>query len=180
MIRLFAALSIPPEIGEDLVGRQQVLPGARWRPLESLHITLRFFGAIAEPIADDLDAALAEVGRGPLTLSLAGSGAFGNGGGVRAIWVGVAENPALNRLARRCEIAARRVGLPADKRAYRPHVTLAYLSRSDPARVGAWVQANNLIRSPAFTTTHLGLYSSWPTREGSSYRLERRYALKAT
>lgn len=177
MIRLFAAVAVPPEIGQDLVSRQQGLAGARWRPLDSLHITLRFFGEVAEPLADDLDAALSQVGGRALEVSLSGAGAFGEGADIRAIWAGVADNPSLDQLARRCEIAARRAGLAPDKRAYRAHVTLAYLSRPEPAGVAAWIQANNLIHSPSFTVDHFGLYSSRLTHEGSRYRLERTYRL---
>src|SRR3954468_20100420 len=43
MIRLFAALAVPPEIGAALQARQHGIDGARWRPLEALHVTLRFF-----------------------------------------------------------------------------------------------------------------------------------------
>jgi RNA 2',3'-cyclic 3'-phosphodiesterase len=177
MIRLFAALSVPPEIGEGLVARQEGLPGARWRPLESLHITLRFFGAVAEPLAADLDDALALIDGAPLILSLTGAGVFEGDRGVRAVWAGVTAEPALGRLAHRCEIAARRVGLAAERRAYRPHVTLAYLSHANPAHAAAWVQANALIQSPSFTVSGFSLYSSWPTNEGSAYRQERFYAL---
>ncbi len=160
MIRLFAALSPPPEIAEALLERQLGLAGALWRPLETLHITLRFFGEIAETAADDLDAALSRIGREPLTLQLEGVGAFGDGDRIHAVWAGVAKSPALNQLARRCEMAARRAGLKPDKRAYRPHVTLAYLRGADPAAVAAWIQANNLLRSPPFRIEAIGLYSS--------------------
>ena len=44
MIRLFAAVEVPAEIGEGLARRQQGLPGARWSPPENLHVTLRYFG----------------------------------------------------------------------------------------------------------------------------------------
>ena len=40
MIRLFAALSIPTEIGTNLQSRQVGIGSARWRPLEALHVTL--------------------------------------------------------------------------------------------------------------------------------------------
>ena len=56
MIRLFAAIAIPEEIGADLLLRQDRLPGARWRPQEALHITLRFVGDVPENRAADLDA----------------------------------------------------------------------------------------------------------------------------
>ena len=177
MIRLFAAIAIPPDIGEGLIRRQRELPGARWRPSEAFHVTLRFFGEIAESTADDLDAELAAVSGEALTLTLEGAGSFDDGGVPHAVWVGVPEDPALRRLAARCETAARRAGLPADRRAWRPHVTLAYLRGADPACVAAWIQAHNLLKSPPFTVESFGLYSSHLGDAGAVYRLERSYPL---
>jgi 2'-5' RNA ligase len=177
MMRLFAAVEAPPEIGEGLRRRQQGLPGARWRPRDTLHITLRFFGAIDENTARDLDAGLASISASPFELQLNGVGSFGEGGEVHAVWAGVADSEPLRRLAGRCESAAQRAGLKPERRAYRPHVTLAYLKRADPARVGAWMQGHNLLQSPPFRVTWFGLYSSWPTSEGSRYQLEREYPL---
>ena len=177
MIRLFAAIAVPEEIAEALVRRQQGLPGARWRPVEALHLTLRFFGEIAESAADDLDAELARIALDPVTVVLDGVGAFEDGGEPHAVWAGVAENDALKRLAARCETAARQAGLTADRRAWRPHVTLAYLRRADPRRVAAWIQGHNLLKSPAFTVGSFGLYSSRLGDQGASYRLERSYPL---
>jgi len=177
MIRLFAALPVPHDIGEALTRRQQGLPGARWRPVEALHITLRFFGEVSETSAADLDSALSAVGGEPFDVSLEGAGAFGERDHMRAVWAGVSESEALRRLAARCETAARKAGLKGETRAYRPHVTLAYLKRSQPERVAAWVQGHNLLRSPNWRATWFGLYSSWSSAEGSRYDLEREYPL---
>ena len=177
MIRLFAAIAIPPDIGEGLLQRQLGIEGARWRPPEAFHITLKFFGDVREDAADDLDGALSTVTGEPLDLSLEGVGAFGEGPDIHAVWAGVAENLALRRLAARCESAARRAGLKGEARAYRPHVTLAYLTRPDPASVAMWIQENNLLKSPAFRATTFGLYSSRLGHNGSVYRLERGYPL---
>lgn len=177
MLRLFAALDLPPDIGEGLARRQQGIPGARWRPLDSLHITLRFFGEVREDVADDLDTELSLVVSPPLDVTLEGAGAFGEGPDILAVWAGVAETPALRQLAARCESAARKVGLRPELRVWRPHVTLAYLNRPDPARVAAWVQTHNLLKSPTFRLASFGLYSSWRGPEGSTYRLERDYWL---
>jgi 2'-5' RNA ligase len=177
MLRLFAALPVPEEIGEALLRRQQGLPGARWRTLESLHITLRFFGEVSETVAADLDSALAAVDGPSFEVSLRGAGAFGERDHMRAVWAGVAESEPLRRLAGRCETAARRAGLKAETRTYRPHLTLAYLKRAQPERVATWVQENNLLSSPAWPATAFGLYSSWSSAEGSRYDLERDYPL---
>jgi 2'-5' RNA ligase len=177
MIRLFAAIPVPDDIGEALKRRQQGVTGARWRPAEALHITLRFFGDLGEDVAGDLDAALSTVTGTPFELSLEGAGAFGEGEDIRAIWAGVAENAALRQLAARCESAARRSGLKAETRAYRPHVTLAYLNRPEPGRVAVWIQGHNLLKSPSWPVASFGLYSSWRGPDGSAYRLEREYRL---
>ncbi|MFN3521022.1 MAG: RNA 2',3'-cyclic phosphodiesterase [Phenylobacterium sp.] len=177
MIRLFAALAVPPEIAEPLARRQHGLPGARWRPLEALHVTLRFFGDVREDVAKDLDEELQGVAGDPLELVLSGVGAFGEGRDIHAVWAGVEDNPALARLAARCEAAARRAGLKPETRNYLPHVTLAYLRRPEPDDVAAWIQANNLLKSPSFRLDSFGLYSSWRSSEGSRYRLEQDYPL---
>ncbi len=179
MIRLFAALHVPDLIAEGLMRRQTGLKGANWRPREALHITLRFFGQVAEPVADDIDSALSVVGGPPLTLTLAKVGSFDDGKHVEAVWAGVEPDPALEQLAARCESAARRAGLKAETRTYKPHVTLAYLRRPDPARVAGWIADHNLLHSPPFPVTGFGLYSSWLSKEGSRYELERDYPLGA-
>jgi 2'-5' RNA ligase len=177
MLRLFAAVPIPYDLAEALVPRQTGLLGARWRPAEALHITLRFFGDTPEHQAADLDAELGLIVPPAFDLELTGAGHFGEAQDIHAVWAGVAESAPLRALAKRCETAARRAGLAPDARAYRPHVTLAYLRRPDPMRVIAWEQDNNLLHSPAFRVRRFGLYSSHQTRDGSTYRLERDYPL---
>jgi 2'-5' RNA ligase len=177
MFRLFTAIAVPGEIGQVLARCQRGVAGARWSPVENLHITLRFFGGVSEDRADDLDAELGAIRSKAFDLALAGVGVFESAGGPRTVWAGVANCPPLGALAARCETAGRRAGLAADSRAFRPHVTLAYLSGADPARVAAWVQSHNLLKSPPFHVGAFGLYSSWRTDAGQVYRLERRYSL---
>ncbi len=177
MIRLFAAITLPDEVAAALQRRQTGVEGARWRPLDALHVTLRFFGEIREDVARDLDLELAGVRPAAFDLELAGAGAFGEGADIHTIWAGVADNPELRRLAKACESAARRVGLKAETRLYRPHVTMAYLRHADPAEVGAWVQAHNLLKSPPIRIDRFGLYSSFLGSERAHYRLEAEYPL---
>lgn len=177
MIRLFAAFTLPESVTTDLTFRQKGILGARWRPIGSLHVTLRFFGPVPEDMADDLDSELSTISGRSFDLTLEGVGVFGEGADVRAVWAGVAASEALTQLARRCERAARRARLAPETRAYRPHVTLAYLRDASSDEVGAWVQHNNLLKSPSFPVSRFGLYSSWPGEDGAVYRLERAYSL---
>lgn len=177
MIRLFAALELPPEIGEGLIARQRGLPGAAWRPREALHITLRFFGEVQNTVAADLDEALAEIAAPSFDLNLEGAGAFGDNDHMRAVWAGVGASEPLHRLAKKCEGAARKVGLKSEARAYRPHVTLAYIRAATPQKTGEWVAQNNLLKSPPWRVRHFSLYSSWLSEDGARYEVERAYQL---
>jgi 2'-5' RNA ligase len=177
LIRLFAAIAVPQTLVAWLQRLQDGLPGARWSAPQNLHLTLRFAGEVSERKADDLDGELEAISQAPFDLTLRGAGAFDERGAVRAVWIGVERSEPLSILHGRCEAAARRVGLAPDTRTWRPHVTLAYLSGADPARVGAWVQQNNLARLEPFEVARFGLYSSWRSKEGATYRLERSYGL---
>ena len=178
MIRLFAALSLPEDIGTALARRQTGVEGARWSPREALHLTLRFFGDIREDLARDLDAELVALSARPFEITLSGVGAFGEGPDLHVLWAGVETSEPLSRLAKACESAARRVGLKPDTRIYRPHVTLAYLRHADPAEAAAWIQANNLLKSPPIAVRSFGLYSSFLGSEQAHYRLEAEYPLR--
>jgi 2'-5' RNA ligase len=167
MIRLFTAIAIPPEIGQGLLPSQHGIEGARWRPLEAFHITLKFIGDVQEPVAAELDQALAEIAAPAFDLELTRAGHFGEGADIHAVWAGVEDSAPLRRLQKAHESAARSVELKSESRLYTPHVTLAYLKRASVQEVGAWIQAHNLLRSPAFTVDRFGLYSSWQTSEGS-------------
>lgn len=178
MIRLFVAIGIDDEdVAEALADLQREAPGARWSPRENLHVTLRFVGEVSEPVADDLDAALSGVIGAPFQLEFSGVGAFEEAGRPRAIWAGVRETEPLKVLQGRCEAAARRAGLPREPRAYRPHVTLAYLRDAPVEKVARWIQTHNLREIPPLTVRRFGLYSSRLGSDGAHYRLERAYPL---
>ncbi len=177
MMRLFTALPVPFDIAEGLARRQQGLPGARWAPADNLHVTLRFYGEVSEGVAAELDAQLATITMEGFEVALQGVGAHGDIERVRSVWAGVTESEPLRRLAGKCETAAKRCGLKPEMRVYRPHVTLAYLKRSIEPRAAAWVQGHNLLHSPPWRARAFGLYSSWLSREGSRYELERTYPL---
>lgn len=175
-IRLFAAFAIPDDVAARLLALQAPLAGAKWRPRDNLHLTLRFFDEIAEPIADELDAALEALARGvkPMEVKLKGVGAFG-GADPHALIVKAEESAPLMKLAADCEKLARRAGLPPEPRKFTPHVTLAYLSGADFLAVHDLVRVHALF-SASFKADRIGLYSSWTKKSAPNlYRLEADY-----
>jgi 2'-5' RNA ligase len=180
-LRLFAALQLPDDVEERLLALQKNVPGAKWRAREHLHLTLRFFGEVAEPVADELDAALEEVASRTrrFDLQLKSAGAFG-GADPHTLWIGVADNHALTKLAADCERAARRVGLKPETRKFAPHVTMAYLAGAEIARVRAFEAQHGLFQSRPFAAQSIALFSSWIRKSAPSlYRLEADYPFVA-
>lgn len=178
-LRLFAALDIPDDIADRLLVLQRDVPGAKWRPRENFHLTLRFFDEVTEPVADDIDAALDEAARScaPFELRLKGAGAFG-GADPHSLWVGAPETPGLSKLAAACERAARRSGLKPESQAFKPHVTMAYLSNAELSRVHAFETRNSLFETDSWRVTSFALYSSFSRKSAPSlYRLEAEYPL---
>ncbi|MDQ1641117.1 MAG: 2,3-cyclic 3-phosphodiesterase [Actinomycetota bacterium] len=151
-MRLFVALRPPLEVLEHAdAAVAQVRagePGPRWIPAERWHLTLAFYGEIAD---DSVDGVAAMVGRrlrrlrdrGPVDLAFAGSGSFAR----RALWLGVTGDlPRLKALAKTVN---------TDRRPYRPHLTVARLrAGSDPRAAEAMLASYAGPRWRA-TTVHL-------------------------
>jgi 2'-5' RNA ligase len=178
-LRLFSALALPETVADRLLEMQRGVGGARWRPRDNLHLTLCFYRDVVEPVADDLDSALEEIGRSTqaFELRLKGAGYFGKAD-PHTLFIGVEESAPLKALAADCERAARRVGLKPEARRYTPHVTLAYLSGASLDRVVAFEQSHALFESEAWRVEEFGLYSSLIRKAAPSlYRLEAAYAL---
>lgn len=178
-VRIFAALDLPDDVAERLLPLMKGVGGAKWRPRENLHLTLRFFGEVPEPVADDIDAALSEIAEtnAPFDLQLKGAGSFG-GADPHALWIGAREAPELTKLAKDCEKVARRAGLKPEQHKFKPHVTVAYLSNAALDRVQAFERNYALFELSPFRVERFGLYSSQVRKSAPSlYRLEADYPL---
>ncbi|WP_421789453.1 RNA 2',3'-cyclic phosphodiesterase [Hyphobacterium sp.] len=176
-LRLFAALPVPTPLADRLTGLQKGVPSAIWRPASAMHITLRFFGEIDEAKAEELDFELGQIRCKPFDLAIKGAGSFGRSE-PHAIWMGIEAHPSLILLAKACSRAARRTGLTHEKRAYIPHVTMAYLGQTDLDRVNAFEHRHALYRSPVWTADRFYLYSSWQGGRGDNpYQIEAEYPL---
>lgn len=176
MHRLFVALRPPPSIRAQLLGLMNGVPGARWQDDDQLHLTLRFIGEVDRPQAEDIAAALAGIDRPRPTIALHGVGSFDHKGHVHSLWAGIRPDEALRLLHDRVERALLRVGVPADPRAFKPHITVARLNRRAGPIQPFLVRNASLTGSPAMLDAFI-LYESRLGNEGSSYQAVARYAL---
>jgi 2'-5' RNA ligase len=177
VIRLFAALALPESARARLAGLQKGLDGRLVAP-ESFHLTLAFFGEVAEPLAEEIDAALAAIEAPGFTLWLDGVAAFG-GAKPRALYASVRPEPALEHLHAKTVRAARMAGAEVEARRFTPHVTLARLK---PGEMGAASAAAALAARAAFLegpipVRDFRLYESVLGRKGPTYLELARYPL---
>ena len=181
--RLFAALHPSDEALDHLglalsalgaVALDDGRPSLRWTPRELMHLTVAFFGDVADGAVDDLGAALDEVARDtrPLALHLRGAGTFDD----RILFAGVGgDTQALRRLSTATAEAASGVGLRLDRRPrQRGHLTVARASgprgtgrrRSAPQPAGPGLaelaHALAVYEGPGFTADRLHLVESTP------------------
>jgi 2'-5' RNA ligase len=177
MIRLFTAISLPDSVALRLSLIQAGVPGARWSTREQLHLTLRFIGDVDESLATEIDDALSGLSSPRFDLQLKGVGEFG-GDKPRAVWADVADREPPSHLTAKIESLLQRVGLPAETRKYRPHITLARLRSTPPGAVMDWLTDHARFASESFTVSGFHLYSSRLTPNGSIYVAEQTYPLR--
>jgi len=167
-MRLFVAIRPPQAIRRSLLEAMGGIAGARWQDDEQLHLTLAFAGEVGRAQADDLIEALAEVESPAFEAEVAGVGHFERKGRPAAVWAGVPLTDALAQLQRRVERAGRGAGLVPEKRAYRPHITLARLPRSAQP-VGDWLARHGMLRVGPWQVAGFTLYESRLRPEGALY-----------
>ena len=176
-MRLFVGIELPWEVRDRLDRLDGNIPGARWLPMENLHLTLRFVGEAGKHQAEEIDLALAGLRARSLTLSLAGVGTFAKGGRETTLWVGVERNLQLEHLQTKIETALQRIGLEPERRRFTPHVTLARLDNPPPDKLAGFVQAHNLFRAGPIEIGHFTLFSSLLGKEAAVYTAEVEYPL---
>ena len=176
MHRLFVAIRPPASVRARLVAAMGGVEGARWQDDAQLRLTLRFIGEIDRHVAADVAAALAAVRHPRLTIATAQLGQFGRKGRIDSLWIGVTPHDALAALHRKIDQALVRIGLPAEGRAYLPHITLARCGRGAEPLDALTARAGELA-GLSFEVEDFRLYESSLGREGARYAAMARYPL---
>lgn len=166
--RLFIALPLPERVRDTLLDVQEGISGARWQDADNFHLTLRFIGEVERHLFADIATALESVPFRRFPLAISGTGHFESKGRGRAIWAGVAPSPPLAELQFSVEMACRRAGLPAEKRKFVPHITLARLN-SGSGPIGDWLAAHGDLATGPWQVEGFALWYSDLTANGSLY-----------
>lgn len=176
MMRTFVALNLPQveraRLHDALAPlRDRGLP-VRWVAAEALHVTLRFLGDTEADAVPHIDRVLAEAAarRSPLTLEIAGLGAFPSLRRANIIWIGVGQNPALNALQKHLEPALSRLGFPRETRPFRPHITVGRI-RGDSRAIDIDRIRELVDYSASVEVATVDLMQSHQSSAGSRYEL---------
>lgn len=177
MPRLFSGIELPDDIKSNLSALEMPLPGASWIEEDDLHITLRFAGDIDNRLSHEFADELARIDMDVFELALEGVHVLG-GNDPKILYAGLRASPPLEALARAHERAARSVGLQAERRPFKPHVTLARLRSADITSLTKVLQAHALYRSRSFVVEEFVLFSSRPKTGGGPYAVEESFPLR--
>ena len=180
-LRTFIALPLPAEwialLGELIDHLDSAASGGvRWVRPSGIHLTLKFLGAIDPALAPRiLDGLLESVGGAASpALSLSGLGTFPNRNNPRVVWAGVSgDMETLADLQQRVETLAVGLGWAAERRPFRPHLTIGRVrDRISPAerrRLTAAISNCAVPRLASWRPDAVRLYKSELTPRGAIY-----------
>jgi 2'-5' RNA ligase len=178
-VRAFFGLPLPEEhraaYASALLGSPALAPRWRWTRVENLHLTIRFLGHVELASADRIAGRVEASAPRAFALQLGSLDAFKRGPLASALWVGLqlgAEE--VSALAAIVEAECAREGLEAEKRPYRPHMTLARARE----REGAPVPRVNVPELPPWRAGELVLFRSQLGRSGPVYEPLRSITLR--
>jgi 2'-5' RNA ligase len=180
-MRVFIAVDLPPELRKDLAKLQREMARltdtVRWVASESVHITLKFIGEVAEKRLEDIDTALAGLTWKPFEITVRGVGFFPEKRSARVLWAGM-EAPTMQNLAEELDSRLERLGFEKESRTLRPHITLARArhSRIDSSLVTA---ASKYVDNEfgSFTVDRVYLFKSILKPAGAEYERLKEYLL---
>ncbi len=178
-MRLFIAIEFPDEVKKALIRLRKDIPGARWVPVEQIHLTLAFLGEVDEPTTGRLTGELSQIRTPAFKLCFTGTGCFPDRRRPRVLWVGLEPEPRLNLLAAKIRTAVLNCGIPQEERPFSPHITLARLKLPSSRESGVFLdqQAKKIL--PPLSVQEFTLFQSRLTPQGAVHIPIRSFPLAA-
>ena len=197
-MRLFTAIELPDDVRSHLVGLAEQLDFARAARLgytsdepqgfkyvrpENLHVTLKFLGDVDDARVDELRGTLESVEVEPVgAVFVDRAELLPPRGPVRVIAMGLGgDDGGVVRLFRAVEDRCVAFGADPERRAYRPHVTLARARAPLPAfaRETLAETLGRTLPGPHFHVRHFTLFKSELKRAGPDYAALARFPIGA-
>jgi 2'-5' RNA ligase len=178
-LRLFLGLGFPlyehlSALRDDLEVLASAESSLRIAPAQNLHITLKFLGAVEPGRIKEIHALCASVCSrfDAMELTSQGLGVFKN-----SLWVGIAEQQALQMLASELNAAGRLLGVSDESRTFLPHVTVARFGKKADLPLSSLLEKYEATEWGRFTAQKCYLYQSETFQEGARYSVLQGYSL---
>lgn len=171
--RLFVAIDLPEPTRQLLARLDPHIHGVRWIDPAQMHLTLAFFGDVADEIALALREKLSAIEFGAFFLSITGVGTFSAKGAPKIIWIGVGKaHPHLFQIYKRVHEAALAAGLQLELRPWHPHITIARCRDVASQALRKFLQSNEDLDAGVIRVDAFHLYSSKLTPGGPIHTRE--------
>lgn len=132
-MRSFIGIDFNENLKKEIYRLQQKLRKfsirGRWKHSDNFHLTLKFLNEITDIQKKQIDDIIGKIcaETAPFNISIKNMGTF-NGrtpDSIRVLWLGLAgELEKLNSLNKNTEEAMTKIGFPAEKKGFNPHITL--------------------------------------------------------
>ena len=185
--RVFAAMELSSSVQKRILKHiqqlQAVVPDNRasWSRPENIHLTVKFFGNVAQHrIARISDAATRVVKQfGRFEIQIGNTGAFPKASQPRVLWIGIADQTGeLSRLQQLFEKECAAEGFEKETRDFSPHLTIARLRRPEGAKALAETNQKLAFESINVQVNELVVFRSEPSSKGSRYTALARHRIK--
>jgi RNA 2',3'-cyclic 3'-phosphodiesterase len=155
-------------------------PNFRFIPPQNWHLTLHFFGSVTYAQIEEMKVELPEFLKDvqPFSIFFKGMDAFPDHKKARILWLGISgDDVKLLNLKMRIDTALSKMKFEVEKRAFRPHLTVARLK-------GAFSKTPSNVSSEFKTKTvdlvqHVTLFESQPSPDGAVYKALHMFSLSA-
>jgi len=179
-LRVFVGLDLPGELKEAIakvkVELEPYIDG-RWLTPQNLHLTLKFIGQVSPEVVEKISEQLDKVKTAfkPFLVQTTGFGFFPHFKKPRIFWLGLS-NQQLTELAATIEDNLEKIGIPKEKRAFQPHITLVRFKK--PVTIAADFEQKLPKLNLNFYVQELILFKSTLTPAGAEYTKLKKFALK--
>lgn len=184
-MRLFVAIDLPSVIVKTITNLQNELrpftQSLRWVNPNSAHLTLKFSGYVQPQNISAIDKQLQSIQAKPFKVQVSSVGFFPNNQTPRVLWLDV-NSSECQELYRKVEASMTRLGFPAEKRGFIPHLTLARRRKDHRVNLSFVKTVMSLKEFDVnhFPAERFFLFRSLLTQGGTSYEKLFEYRLNNT
>jgi len=174
-VRCFVAFDLPRPVRNHLskvVAPLRERYDIRWVPPEQMHLTVLFAGELHDDGIDTLGREVEGCELSTMSLALQPFGVFPPKGIPRIVWAGLGGDvEALRNTQQHFEAVAEPLGVPREKRAFTPHVTLGRVKSQFGvlALIDQLAELSSELKDKPFPVPSLSLYESRLTPKGPQY-----------